>query len=73
MNDILQDLSIPALSRAIRGNLYAFFRNLRHSRHIIFHESEGLIRWHSVVPHQAWKVDIYTFTLDLGLDLPIRN
>jgi GNAT superfamily N-acetyltransferase len=51
MSEVLQDLSAPAMSRAIRNNLYTFFRHLRHSPHIEFNEGGGLIRWHSAVPH----------------------
>lgn len=51
MNTILQDLSSTAMSKAIRSNLYAFFRHLRHSPHVEFYEDERLLRWQSGVAH----------------------
>jgi GNAT superfamily N-acetyltransferase len=53
MSKILQDLSTRAMSRAIRNNLYAFFRNLRNCEHVVFEEEKQLIRWHSDV-HHPW-------------------
>lgn len=51
MNTVLQDLSTSAMAKAIRGNLYAFFRYLRRSPHVEFYEGEGLLRWHSGIAH----------------------
>lgn len=51
MNTILQDLSTSAMSKAVRSNLYAFFRNLGQSPHVECYEDEGLLRWHSAIAH----------------------
>ena len=51
MNNILTDLSKPALVTAIKGNLYSFFRFLSHSPQTEFYEDTKLIRWHTPIPH----------------------
>jgi ribosomal protein S18 acetylase RimI-like enzyme len=51
VDDILTDLSDACLSTAIKANLYAFFRSLRHSSQAEFSESTQLLQWHTHVPH----------------------
>ncbi|MCI0397015.1 MAG: hypothetical protein L0332_10320 [Chloroflexi bacterium] len=49
--DILTDLSRPALTAAVKANLYAFFRSLGRSPQVDFYESPNLVRWQSPIPH----------------------
>lgn len=51
MNDVLTDLSTPALVRAIKGNLLEFFRHLKHAAQTDFYADGKLARWHTRVPH----------------------
>jgi GNAT superfamily N-acetyltransferase len=51
MDEILTKLTPPALTRAIKANLLAFFRHLRQSPATDFYETAQLVRWHTAVPH----------------------
>jgi GNAT superfamily N-acetyltransferase len=51
MSAILTDLAPLSLAAAIKGNLYAFFQNLRLSPLAVVHETAGAFRWHTAVAH----------------------
>jgi GNAT superfamily N-acetyltransferase len=51
MNHILTDLSTPALTRAITGNLLAFFDWLQRAPSAEYYADEMIARWHTRIPH----------------------
>jgi len=51
MNDVLTDLSTPALVHAIKDNLLEFFRYLKYAPQTDFYADGKLARWHTRVPH----------------------
>jgi GNAT superfamily N-acetyltransferase len=51
MTGTLTDLSDGSLARAIKANLYAFFRNLGNSDQVEYYKDPGLIRWRTQIPH----------------------
>ncbi len=51
MERILTDTSAPALARAVKANLLAFFERLPQSRVAEFHEGHGLLRWRTPIAH----------------------
>jgi len=53
MSEILKDMATPVLIKAVKDNLYGFFRSLTQSPKVDFVESDGLVRWHSSM-HHPW-------------------
>jgi len=51
MEDILQDLSPPALAYAVKANLLEFFRYLRRAKNVEFYANQKLVRWHTPIPY----------------------
>lgn len=51
MTPILTDLSPPALTHAVKANLYAFFDALRASPAAEVQADAQALRWHTAVPH----------------------
>jgi ribosomal protein S18 acetylase RimI-like enzyme len=51
MNDILTDLSSPALAAAAQINLHAFFRQFGRAPQVEFLDGPDLARWHTSIPH----------------------
>ena len=51
MDEILTDLSLPALITAVKANLYAFFRLLARGRQTEFYHDLHLMRWRTAVPY----------------------
>lgn len=51
MNHILTDLSTPALTRAITGNLLAFFDRIQRAPSAEYYADEMIARWHTRIPH----------------------
>jgi GNAT superfamily N-acetyltransferase len=49
--EILTDLSTTSQVKAIKGNLYAFFRFMQRAPHAELHSNGALTRWCTPVPH----------------------
>lgn len=60
MDNILTDLSTSALVKAIKNNLYEFFRFLQRSPVTDFHEDSKLIRWRTPIPHPWFNAVLST-------------
>lgn len=51
MDEVLTDLSLPALIIAVKANLYAFFRLLARGKQTEFYHDPYLMRWRTAVPY----------------------
>lgn len=51
MTDVQPNLSDASLARAVIGNLHDIFRHLRKSRSADFESNDGIVRWHTPMPH----------------------
>ncbi len=60
MENILRDLTRPALAAAVKINLYEFFRSIRCSALSEYVESAGLERWFTPVPHPWFNAVLAT-------------
>ncbi|HWQ13400.1 MAG TPA: GNAT family N-acetyltransferase [Roseiflexaceae bacterium] len=55
MGDVLTDLSEPAMFKAVKANMYTFFRALERAPSANFHAGPALVRWLIPIPHPWFR------------------
>ncbi|MBI5878987.1 MAG: GNAT family N-acetyltransferase [Chloroflexi bacterium] len=73
MTEILTDLSRPALIRASRLNMEAYFRQVGRAPATEYFEGDGFVRWRAPMPYPWFNGVLVTRQPDAGAEQQIRS